>query len=58
MDSKKVLYFLGLLNRETSGHTDEIAEIYLLISLKRTVPYSVRVYRIGRRKLPPRTLSA
>lgn len=28
MDSKKVLYFLGLLNRETSGHTDEIAEIY------------------------------
>lgn len=30
MDSKKVLYFLGLLNRETSGHTDEIAEIYKL----------------------------
>ena len=28
MDSKKVLYFLGLLNRETSGHSDEIAEIY------------------------------
>jgi hypothetical protein len=28
MDSKKVLYFLGLLNRETSGHADEIAEIY------------------------------
>lgn len=28
MDSKKVLYFLGLLNRETSGHTDEIAEMY------------------------------
>lgn len=28
MDSKKVLYFLNLLNRETSGHTDEIAEIY------------------------------
>lgn len=28
MDSKKVLYFLGLLNRETSGHEDEIAEIY------------------------------
>ena len=28
MDSKKVLYFLGLLNRETSGHKDEIAEIY------------------------------
>lgn len=28
MDSKKVLYFLGLLNRETSGHTDELAEIY------------------------------
>ncbi len=28
MDSKKVLYFLELLNRETSGHTDEIAEIY------------------------------
>ena len=28
MDSKKVLYFLGLLNRETSGHTDEIADIY------------------------------
>lgn len=28
MDSRKVLYFLGLLNRETSGHADEIAEIY------------------------------
>lgn len=28
MDSKKVLYFLGMLNRETSGHTVEIAEIY------------------------------
>lgn len=28
MDSRKVLYFLGLLNRETSGHTDEIAAIY------------------------------
>ena len=28
MDSKKVLYFLELLNRETSGHADEIAEIY------------------------------
>lgn len=28
MDSKGVLYFLDLLNRETSGHTDEIAEIY------------------------------
>ena len=28
MDSNKVLYFLGILNRETSGHTDEIAEIY------------------------------
>lgn len=28
MDSKKVLYFLELLNRETSGHEDEIAEIY------------------------------
>lgn len=28
MDSRKVLYFLGLLNRETSGYADEIAEIY------------------------------
>lgn len=28
MDSRKVLYFLGLLNRETTGHADEIAEIY------------------------------
>lgn len=28
MDSRKVLYFLGLLNRETTGHEDEIAEIY------------------------------
>ena len=28
MDSKKVLYFLSLLNRETSGHADEIAGIY------------------------------
>lgn len=28
MDSKKVLYFLDLLNRETSGHVDEIAAIY------------------------------
>lgn len=28
MDSKKVLYFLEILNRETSGHSDEIAEIY------------------------------
>ena len=28
MDSRKVLYFLGLLNRETSGQEDEIAQIY------------------------------
>lgn len=28
MDSRKVLYFLGLLSRETTGHADEIAEIY------------------------------
>lgn len=28
MDTKKTLYFLGFLNRETSGHEDEIAEIY------------------------------
>lgn len=28
MDSKKVLFFLDLLNRETRGHTDEIAELY------------------------------
>lgn len=28
MNSSKVLYFLGLLNRETSGYADEIAEIY------------------------------
>lgn len=28
MDSKRVLYFLEMLNRETSGHSDEIAEIY------------------------------
>lgn len=28
MDSKKVLYFLEILNRETSGHSDEIADIY------------------------------
>lgn len=28
MDSKKVLYFLSILNKETSGYKDEIAEIY------------------------------
>ena len=28
MDSKKVLFFLDLLNRETSGHRDEIANLY------------------------------
>lgn len=28
MDSKRVLYFLGVLNNETSGHADEIAQIY------------------------------
>lgn len=28
MDSGKVLYFLEILNRETSGYSDEIAEIY------------------------------
>lgn len=28
MDTKRVLYFLGLLNRETSRNKDEIAEIY------------------------------
>lgn len=28
MDSKKVLYFLGMLNRETNGYADEIAEVY------------------------------
>ena len=28
MDSRKVLYFLELLNRETNGYTDKIAEIY------------------------------
>ena len=28
MDSKRVLYFLGILNRETSGHSDEIAQLY------------------------------
>lgn len=28
MDSKRVLYFLGMLNRETSGHSDKIADIY------------------------------
>lgn len=28
MDSKKVLYFLDLLNRETTGHSAEIASIY------------------------------
>lgn len=28
MDSKRVLYFLGILNKETSGHSDEIAQLY------------------------------
>ena len=28
MDSRKVLYFLDLLNRETNGHADEIAVLY------------------------------
>lgn len=28
MDSKRVLYFLGLLNKETFGYTDEIAQLY------------------------------
>lgn len=28
MDSRRVLYFLGLLHQETSGHTEKIAEIY------------------------------
>lgn len=28
MDTRKVLYFLGILNRETNGYADEIAEIY------------------------------
>lgn len=28
MDSKKVLYFLGILAKETNSHDDEIAELY------------------------------
>lgn len=28
MNSERVLYFLGMLYRETSGHSDEIAELY------------------------------
>lgn len=28
MDSRKVLYFLGVLNNETSGYADEIAQLY------------------------------
>lgn len=28
MDSRKVLYFLELLNNETSGHADELAELF------------------------------
>ncbi len=28
MDSRKVLYFLGILAEETKGHSDEIADIY------------------------------
>lgn len=51
MDTKRVLYFLAMLNRETNGHSDEIAEIYkraldenddvirLKMLLNDTVPY-------------------
>ena len=28
MDSKKVLFFLDLLNKETTGHADDIARLY------------------------------
>ena len=28
MDSKRVLYFLGVLNNESTGHADEIAQLY------------------------------
>ena len=28
MDSKRVLYFLSILNRETSGHSDELDQLY------------------------------
>ncbi len=28
MDSTRVLYFLDLLNKETSGHTEELAQLY------------------------------
>ena len=29
MDTKKVLFFLGVLNRKTVGHEDEIADLYM-----------------------------
>jgi hypothetical protein len=28
MDSRRVLYFLGVLEKETTGHSDEIAQLY------------------------------
>ena len=28
MDTKRVLYFLGVLNKETTGHSDELAQLY------------------------------
>ena len=28
MDTRRVLYFLGMLNKETTGHSEEIAQLY------------------------------
>lgn len=28
MDTKRVLYFLGVLNKETTGHSGELAQLY------------------------------